>query len=408
MSPFRASAAQWPGGRYALNKERAGMVYLDNAATTFPKPQSVCRAVYSFMKHSAANPGRSGHKMSMAAAKEVYSCRCAAAEMFGAPGPECVAFTLNATHAINFALKGALAGGHVVTSCLEHNAVMRPLAAMAASGGISYDEAAVDLADDGATVDSFIKLIRPDTVMIACTHASNLCGRILPIARLGALCRDRNIKFLVDASQSAGMLPIDLSKMHIDYLCMPGHKSLYGPMGTGMLITSGGAQLATLIEGGTGSASSSLAQPDFMPDRFESGTINAPGIAGLRAGMNFVRSHTQANIFAQEIQLALSLYDGLANIQDVKLYTPRPAEGYVPVVSFNIGDMSSVRAASELDRMGVCLRGGLHCAPEAHSFFGTLSQGMVRASIGAFNTREDISYLLNAVSKLAKASKHLA
>jgi cysteine desulfurase/selenocysteine lyase len=384
------------------------LVYLDNAATTFPKPQSVTRAMSAFMKHSAANPGRSGHRLSMAAAKEVYDCRCAAAEMFGAPGPECVAFTLNATHAINFALKGALSGGRVVTSCLEHNAVMRPLTALTAQGKAAWDEAEVDLSDDDAVVERFTELIRPDTALVACTHASNLCGRILPIARIGAICRDRNVKFLVDASQSAGILPIDIAKMHIDYLCMPGHKGLYGPMGTGMLITSEGSRLNTLIEGGTGSLSSSLEQPDIMPDRFESGTVNAPGIAGLRAGIGFVKEHDPENIFAKEIQLAILLYDGLKNIKGVTLYTPRPTEGYVPVISFNIGDMSSVKAAAELDKMGICLRGGLHCAPEAHRYFGTLSQGMVRASIGAFNTREDISYLLNSVNKLTKTRKQLA
>lgn len=383
------------------------MIYLDNAATTFPKPAAVNLAVYRFLNEKAANPGRSGYALSMASAYEVYRCREAAAAFFNAPGPECVAFTLNATFAVNFALKGALRGGHVVTSSLEHNAVMRPLFAMRAAG-VTYDMAAVDLLDDDATVENFRKLIRPDTVMIACTHASNVCGRALPIARLGELCRERGIAFLVDASQSAGVLPIDVQAMHIDYLCTAGHKSLYGPMGTGLLVTPRGEQLATLVEGGTGSNSSSLEQPDFMPDRLESGTLNAPGIAGLRAGLQYVSRYGVAAIARREQALALQLYDTLADMGGIRLYTPRPEKGYVPVVSFNIGGMSSVDVVTALDKAGFALRGGLHCSPVAHRFFGTLESGMVRAGIGAFNTPADIAALCEAVKKLARVEKSFA
>lgn len=379
------------------------MVYLDNAATSFPKPQQVAASVARFIHEAGANPGRSGHKMSMAAAEAVYACRKAVSTYFHAPGVETVSFTLNATYAINFALKGILAkaggGVHVVTSNLEHNAVMRPLH----KTRISYTAAVVDLTDDAGTLRNFQAALRPNTALVACTHASNLCGRVLPIADIGALCHASGIPFLVDASQSAGMLPIDMQACHIDYLCMPGHKSLYGPMGTGILIAADGGKLETLIEGGTGSNSVDLEQPDFSPDRFESGTVNAPGIIGLHAGIRFVRTRGTAS-YVKEMRLARMLYDGLHMIPGIRLYTPRPFNnGYVPVVSFNIGDRSSVEVTSRLDKMGFALRGGLHCAPVAHLAFGTIEQGMVRASIGAFNTPDHISALLAAVKKIAEA-----
>ena len=377
------------------------MIYIDNAATTFPKPLLVSSTVYDFMLKRGANPGRSGHKLSMAAAEEIYKCREAAAELFNATGPECVAFTQNATYSINLALKGALInGGHVVTSSLEHNAVMRPLYKLSKSG-ISYDVAKVELDDDELTVKNFEMLIKKDTVMVACMHASNVCGKVLPVKEIGALCHERGITFLVDASQTAGLLSIDMQAMNIDYLCMAGHKSLYGPMGTGLLISSKGEELETLIEGGTGSNSVSLDQPDFMPDRLESGTLNAPGIAGLRAGIEFVNKRGTEYIFKREQQLALMLYDKLSKIKEIKLYTQRPESGYVPVIGFNISSLSSVTAANLFDKEGIALRGGLHCAPSAHSCFGTLEQGMIRASFGAFNSTEDVLTLVNVTKKIA-------
>ncbi|MFT8888191.1 MAG: aminotransferase class V-fold PLP-dependent enzyme [Ethanoligenens sp.] len=377
------------------------MIYFDNAATSFPKPPQVGAAVSRFIRETGANPGRSGHKLSMEAAETVYACRKAISSYFHAPGVECVSFTLNATYAINFALKGVLArrgrAAHVVTSNLEHNAVMRPLHKLQ----IPYTAAVVDLADDVRTLQNFEAALRPDTALVACTHASNLCGRVLPIADIGALCHEKGIPFLVDASQSAGMLPIDMQACHIDYLCMPGHKSLYGPMGTGILIAVNGEALETLIEGGTGSNSVDLEQPALMPDRFESGTVNAPGIAGLHAGVRFARARGQES-YVKEMRMARMLYDGLHQIPGVRLYTPRPFNnGYVPVVSFNIGERSSVEVTAKLDKMGFALRGGLHCAPVAHLAFGTINQGMVRASIGAFNTPDHIAALLSAAKKIA-------
>ena len=376
------------------------MVYLDNAATSFPKPQQVTAAVASFMREKGANPGRSGHRLSLAAAETVYACRKALASYFHAPGAQCVAFTLNATYAINFAVQGALwnkPGAHVVVSNLEHNAVMRPLRLL----GVPYTAAVADLADDAVTLQHFTAALRTDTALVAVTHASNLCGRVLPIAQLGALCRKRGIPFLVDASQSAGMLPIDMQACGIEYLCLPGHKSLYGPMGTGVFIAAHGETLHPLVAGGTGSNSVDFEQPDLMPDRFESGTVNAPGIAGLHAGLRYVRNRGDA-AYSREMRLARMLYDGLHVIPGVRLYTPRPFfGGYVPVVPFNIGERSSVEVTERLDKLGFALRGGLHCAPAAHRAFGTLEQGMARASIGAFNTPEHIAGLLEAVRHIA-------
>jgi cysteine desulfurase/selenocysteine lyase len=383
------------------------MIYLDNAATSFPKPRSVTIAVSRFLTEKSANPGRSGHKLSMAAAEEVYKCRAAAAEFFNAEGPECVAFFMNATQAINAALKGFLTKpAHVITSCLEHNAVMRPLAKLAEKG-VTYSVANVDIYNDDATVASFENLIKEDTVMIACTHASNVCGKILPIEKLGSLCKARGLKFLVDAAQSAGVIPIDMQKMNIDFLCMPGHKSLYGPMGTGMLITSEGCELDTLIEGGTGSNSTSLEQPDFMPDRLESGTVNAVGIAGLRAGIEYIKNRGIRNIYNEEIHLALKLYDNLSLLDYIKLYTSRPEHGFVPLVSFNVGEASSIEIVAALDNMDFALRGGLHCAPAAHNYLGTLSQGMVRAGFGLYNNREEIQLLVAAIKKIKIYSKNI-
>lgn len=388
------------GGGTCYSERMVMVIYLDNAATTFPKPAAVMTAVMRFMSERAANPGRSGHALSMKAAETVYRCRESAARFFHAPGPENVAFCLNATQAINTALKGCgLAGKAVVTSTVEHNAVMRPLHKLAGQGVVCRT---ADIADgDDAIVENFRRALTPQTAMIACTHASNVTGRVLPIGRLGALCKEKGLLFLVDASQSAGVLPIDMEAMHIDYLCMPGHKGLYGPMGTGLLIAADGTELDTLLEGGTGSDSLRLEQPAYLPDRLESGTVNAPGIAGLGAGLSYVARRGVENIYREEHALALRLYDLLADIPNVNLYTPRPETGYVPVVSFNIEGMTSVEAASALDKAGFALRGGLHCCPAAHRRYGTLETGMVRASFGAFNTARDAALLAAAIRRLA-------
>lgn len=326
------------------------MIYLDNAATTYPKPPQVIRAVDEAMRRYGANPGRAGHKMSMETAEELYRCRTEVAEFFHAPGPECVAFTLNCTLAINLVLKGVLKpGDHVVTSNLEHNAVMRPLRALQEKG-VTYTEAQVVPGDNDATVDAFRKALRANTKLIVCTHVSNVWGIRLPIERLAALGHEYGIPIAIDCAQSAGVLPINMEECRFDYLCIASHKGLYAPMGTGILVTPHGASLATLIEGGTGTASISLDQPETMPDRLESGTVNVPGIAGIRAGIRFVKSKGIERIYRHELGLVQALYRSLSQMEAIQLYTPEPVEPYfAPVLSFNVKDVSSETVAQKLN-----------------------------------------------------------
>lgn len=379
------------------------MIYLDNAATTYPKPESVRNAVSTALVKYGANPGRAGHTMSIAAAEEIFRCREAAAEMFQAPGPECVAFTLNCTHALNYVIKGLLKpGDHVVTSCLEHNAVMRPLSAVSAAG-VQVTAAQVFPGDNDKTVDSFRAAFRGNTRLVVCMHASNVWGIRLPVERIAALAGEYRIPMAVDCAQSAGVLPVALVP-GIDYLCIAGHKGLYGPMGMGMLITAKGSGLATLIEGGTGTKSAEIDQPLEMPERMESGTQNMPGISGLRAGIEFVQKRGLEKIFTHEMTLTRYAYERLASIPGVRLYTPEPDETYfAPVLSFNVGDLPSEETGRRLNDAGIAVRSGLHCAPAAHRFYGTLEQGAVRVCPSVFSTRNQMEMLVSAVKGIARS-----
>lgn len=381
------------------------MIYLDNAATTFPKPPQVISSMAQAQRTKGANPGRSGHKLSLAAAQEIYDCRQAAADFFHAPGPECVAFVLNCTMALNMVIKGVLKpGDHVVTSNLEHNAVMRPLQALAEQN-ISFTQAQVVPGNNDATVDHFRQAMRPNTALIVCTHASNVWGIRLPVERIAALGHEYEIPIAVDCAQSAGVLPIDMTDSRIDYLCAAGHKGLYGPMGTGILIAQSGSLPKTILEGGTGTSSISFQQPDQMPEQAESGTQNLPGIAGLRAGLEFIRRKGIDTIFTHEMRLVQQLYDGLSRITGVKLYTVRPEQAYfVPVLSFNLEGMSSEQVAAKLDEKGFAVRPGLHCAPAAHQFMDTTQQGAVRVAPSAFNYKNEIETFLMAIRKISAES----
>lgn len=378
------------------------MIYFDNSATTYPKPVIVNNAVALSMKKFGANPGRSGHQLSRISSGEVQRTRELAREMFGARSPENVAFTLNCTQALNMVIKGLLKpGDHVVTSCLEHNAVMRPLNKLEKTIGISYTIAKVYPEDNDKTVDSFRNAINSETKLIICTHASNVLGIKLPVERIAALAHIYKLPILVDGAQSAGLLPINVQKTGIDFLCLAGHKGLYGPMGTGMLITDKHEMLDTIIEGGTGTDSMKLCHPKIMPQKFESGTPNIPGICGLRAGMEFVKSKGINNIFNHELKLMQYLYDNLKQIPYVKLYMPRPSKDYfVPLISFNVKDYISDKVGKFLDKNEIEVRTGLHCAPSAHEFIGTLETGTVRVSPSAFNTKQEIDKLINAIRKI--------
>lgn len=367
------------------------MIYLDNAATTWPKPVQVREAVQRALREYGANPGRSGYEMSMRTTQAVYECRRCAAELFGAQGPECVVFQPSCTQALNLVLKGFLkSGDHVVVSDLEHNAVMRPLTVLREMG-VSFSAAQVTPCDNDATVEAFRRAMAPNTKLVVCTQASNVFGIRVPVERIAALCHQYGAKICVDCAQSAGIVPINVTESGIDYLCCAGHKGLYGPMGTGMLIFRDPQdRLATLVEGGTGTQSRSLLQPDDPPERYESGTQNVPGILGLRAGMEFVKKMGPENIWKREMEKTVLLYDRLSRIPGVRLYTERPRRPYfLPVLSFNIEGMPSEQAGERLAKMGVAVRCGLHCTPTAHDKMGT-DEGTVRMSPSVFTRREEI------------------
>lgn len=380
------------------------MIYLDNAATTSPKPKAVLRATDYALKELCANPGRSGHALSVKAADAVYKCRAKAADFFGLESPERVVFTKNCTEALNTVIKGlALENCEVITSCFEHNSVARPLFSLK-KRGVKTRIAKVYFGDRQKTVDSFKSLINDKTRLIICTHASNVCGTILPIREIGEMCRKRGIPFAVDGAQSAGMISLDMKRDNIDFLCLAGHKGLYGPMGTGLLLCRGNLP-ETLTEGGTGNLSHTLFQPDDLPERLESGTVNVPGIAGLSAGIDFVKKTGLISIGQHEKRLCTLLYNGLSGNKSITLYGENPSTtATAPVISFNVVDIPSERVSAELSARGIAVRAGLHCAPFAHEALGTLKTGTVRVGFSVFNTPEEVKFLIKNIENIQKNS----
>lgn len=372
------------------------MIYFDNAATTGVKPVRVINAVKYALENYCANPGRSGHEASVKVADMVYKTREKLANFFGAEGPENVVFTMNCTHSANCVLKGLLRrGDHVVVSSLEHNAVMRPLV----KTGVSYSVAEVSLTNDRETVKNFSEKIKPNTKLIFCTGASNVLGKILPIDKIGELCRKKGIFFAVDAAQTAGVLPINMQKLNLDYLCIAPHKGLYAPMGIGILIARKNIP-NTLIEGGTGTNSLELYQPESLPERLESGTLNVPGIAGLSAGVDYVNEIGLEKIYNHELKLIQRLYEGLKGLPKIKLYTPYPQKDfYAPLLSFNMDGIDSIKLSQMLSENSIAVRGGLHCAPSAHSQIHTLEEGTVRVSVGSFNNEREIDTFLGVLRR---------
>lgn len=355
-------------------------------------------AALTAIRKYGGNPGRSGHSLSLETAKAVYSVREACAEFFSAQ-TENVIFTLNCTHALNFALKGIMVpGDHIILSNLEHNSVARPVYALA-QRGCSYDIAEIS-PNDEVTLANFEKLIQAKTKAVVCTAASNVSGQILPIRLLGSLCRKHNLCFIVDGAQACGILPLKLSD-GINILCTAGHKGLYGAAGTGLLITDAKFPLETIVEGGTGSTSLELSQPDFYPDRLESGTINTVGILTLGAGLDFVKSKGTDRIFAHEENLCEQFIRGISPIKGIRIYREAGAR-YAPLVSFNLGGFSPNELAQLLSDKGFALRGGLHCAPLAHQALGTLPEGTVRFAPSAFNQSAQVTYLLQTLRQLGK------
>ncbi|MBR4112996.1 MAG: aminotransferase class V-fold PLP-dependent enzyme [Ruminiclostridium sp.] len=374
------------------------MVYFDNAATTFPKPHSVISAMTGALMEFGANPGRAGHRMSMKTAEAVFEAREKCADFFGAETENTV-FTLNCTHALNMAIKGILKNGdHIVCSDIEHNAVLRPIYACSKEKGITYSFAQT-YDDDNLTAEAFERNINRRTRAVVCTLAGNVTGKILPVRKIAEICRRRNICFIVDAAQGAGVLPIKLAD-GINIICAAGHKGLYGPMGTGLMITDGKYRLSTLVEGGTGSASKELAQPEFLPDRFESGTINTAGAISLGAGVDFVRSKGLDVIHNHEMRLCRRFYVELSKNPDVVLYTDYPDERYAPVIPFNIRGLGSEETAQKLSSAGYCLRGGFQCAYPVHKKIGTHETGAVRFSPSVFSTMSETNGLIRAISRI--------
>ena len=374
------------------------MIYLDNAATTRQKPAAVFRAVERGLREFSANPGRGGHTFSLRAAEQMYAARKKAAAFFGASGPEAVVFTLNCTHSINCVIKGITKpGDRVVTSNLEHNAVMRPLA----SHGVRIETVAVSQ-DDAVTLEAFRQAITADTALVICTMASNVTGKILPIAAIGQLCRSKGVPFAVDAAQAAGVLPIHMRQMGIDYLCVAPHKGLYAPMGIGLLLCEKPIAFP-LIEGGTGVNSADLFQPQNLPERLESGTLSPALAMGVAAGIDFVAARGTETIYAHETDLCERLYNGLAEVPGMERIAPSFKRGnYAPVVSFNVPGHTSEETAAYLNEKGIAVRGGLHCAPAAHRALGTIDRGAVRASVSVFTAPAEISALLRAVKSYKK------
>jgi cysteine desulfurase family protein len=379
------------------------MIYLDNAATTWPKPEQVYESVIDAMRRGGGNPGRSAHRTSVEAGKILDRARSSLAKLFGAKDPGRIVFAHNATDALNLAIGGVLVpGDHALISSMEHNSVTRPLEHLARRG-IAYDKVPMDPAA-GVDPQDVAKALRPNTKLVAMTHASNVTGTVNPLGAVGALCRDRGVLFLVDAAQSAGSLPIDVEALKIDLLAFPGHKGLLGPTGTGGLYLADGVDVEPSRYGGTGVFSESTSQPDELPYRYESGTQNVHGLAGLEAGVRFILDETPGKIHARELFLTNMLIRGLGELPNVTVYGPPAGAERAAVVSFNIEGMNAAEAALILDAsFDIALRSGLHCAPDAHRTLGTIDRGgTIRVSPGFFNTEDDIARCLEAVTAIAR------
>lgn len=372
------------------------MIYLDNAATSYPKPPQVAQAMARALS-SGANPGRAGHELAIAAGRIVESCREAVAQMLQETDASRVVFASSATDALNMAIHGALrAGDHAVSTLLEHNSVLRPLSELARAGLITLTLVPPDEAGRIRAAD-IQAAMTPRTRLVVMTHMSNVLGAVQDVRAVGAACRRRGALLLLDCAQTAGHLPLRPHEWGASMLAMPGHKGLLGPQGTGVLWVGRGVALRPLRQGGTGSASESMFQPGTMPDGFESGTLNLPGIAGLHAGLEEAIPRMEET-HARVVSLCNHLREMLLDIPGVRVYSPQDAS----LVSFNIEGIGSQEAASALDGAGIAVRGGLHCAPGAHRFLGTLDTGAVRASPGMETGHADVDALAAVVEKMAR------
>lgn len=387
-----------------LQIQEAGdiMIYLDNAATTYPKPKSVYKNVMDAMTKYGANPGRGSHAMAIEGARVIYETRELLAELFNLDDPMKVILTFNATDGLNMAIKGILRpGDHVVTTAMEHNSVLRPIKELE---NIGVENTIVSCSHEGKiNVQDIEAAIKTNTRMVVTTHVSNLTGTIFPIEKIGEMCKRRNVLYLVDGSQSAGVLEIDMQKQHIDFLAVPGHKGLLGPQGTGALLINSDAEIKELKEGGTGSESSNPHQPNFYPDKLEAGTHNLPGIAGLNAGLKYILNKGTKSILSHEKNILETFINEMRKNPKIVIYGPEDINDRSGVVPVNIAGMDSSEVAYILDtEYNIAVRPGLHCAPLAHKTIGTENIGAVRFGIGPFTKRSDVIAAVKALNEISE------
>lgn len=373
------------------------MIYLDSAATTLQKPATVLNAVRMAMK-TMASPGRGGHRPAVLAAKMAFACREKAAQMFEVSNPENVIFTFNATHGLNIAIKTLVKPGDtVLISGYEHNAVTRTLAAI---GGVKIRVADSPLFRPDIMLRRFEELLTEEVTVVICNHISNVFGYVLPVPEIAQLCRDRNVPLIVDASQSAGCLPVSMKTWQAAFIAIPGHKGLYGPQGTGLLLCAQ-ENVRPLLEGGTGSSSALQEMPEFLPDRLEAGTHNVPGIAGLLEGMRFIEKQGNDAILRHERRLALRMVQGLQMLPGVEVFSEHGLLNQVGVVSFRMRSMDCEAVGEHLGQADIAVRAGLHCAPLAHRTAGTFESGTVRVSFSAFNQQSEVDQFLAKMKRVS-------
>ncbi len=380
-------------------------IYFDNSSTSFPKAPGVSDAVKDMLDNGCYNINRGGYSEAYALENVVYDTREMLCELFNFDKVSNVIFTPSITYSLNYIIKGFLKkGDHVIISSMEHNAMLRPLVQLKNMGIIEFDAAKCN-SDGTLNPDKVEELIKPNTKAIMMLHGSNVCGTLLPIEQVGKICKKHNIKFIVDTAQTAGVFPIDMKKMNIDTLCFTGHKSLRGPQGIGGFLISDemAAETTPLIAGGTGSFSHLEEMPSQLPDRYESGTMNLPGIVGLHAALNYLKNENSENILEQELKIAKRFYNGIQNIKGVKTVGKDDFIDRAPIVSLDFTEIDNAEAAFQLEsEYGIMTRCGLHCAPRAHHTLNTYPQGTVRFSFSQFNTEDEVDFCLDAIKNILK------
>lgn len=376
-------------------------IYFDNAATSSPKPQTVVDEVVRALQEYNANPGRSGHAASLQAARIVFSARERLTELLHGEEGGCVSFAFNCTDALNLAIKGILRkGSHAIATMLEHNSVLRPLCGLSERGQISLSLIAPK---ENGFIDpqDIRRALRKETALIVCTHASNVTGAIQPVAAIGEIAKKAGVPFLIDGAQTLGTMPVDVRRLKCDMYAFPGHKGLLGPQGSGGLYLRKGLVLSTVREGGTGTDSDKMLQPSEAPERYEAGTVNTPGIAGLMRGTEYVMAKL-SQIMMHERELTGALWEELQKMPDTIVYSPSEEAARAGIVAFNMGDFTSSALADALGRRGIAVRGGLHCAPCAHRMLGTLQRGAVRVSVGHANSFDEVERFLKSLHAIAR------